>query len=68
LLRWPAQVCCLGNQGVLSLSGFAIVFNLVRCGLPEINIGGTLQVSGLDLGCISRRSSPLVWLSRRIAR
>src|ERR1700680_4755866 len=68
LLRRPAKCRRLGGQGVLALCRFAIVLDLRRRGLSEINVGGATQVRSADLGDVIHRSPPCVGLSRRLAR
>jgi hypothetical protein len=68
LLRRPAKCRRLGGQGVLALCRFAIVLDLRRRGLSEINVGGTTQVRSADLGDVIHQSPPCFGLSRRLAR
>jgi hypothetical protein len=44
LLFGPAQLASPIGQGVLASSGFTIMLDLTWCGLPNVNVGGTLEM------------------------
>src|SRR4029077_13765572 len=57
LLRRPAELSRLGDQGVLARGRFAIVLDLCRTGLSEIDISEAGEMRGVDLGEITHRPS-----------
>ena len=68
LRRWPTELGRLGDQGVLAVGGFAIVLDLRRGGLPEIDVSDATQMAGADLGeIIHWRSSSCLVVSRACA-
>ena len=58
LLFGPAELTGFVGQRVLPGGGLAVVFDLAGCGLADVNIGGPLDVRGLDFGGISHQSAP----------
>jgi|SRR6516164_1260560 len=68
LLRRPAERGRPGGQGILALCGLAIVLDLSRSGLSEIDIGSATQMRGAYLCEVIHRSPPFVRPSRSLAR
>jgi hypothetical protein len=68
LLCRPAERSCLGGQGILALCGLAIMLDLSRGGLSEIDVGSAAQMRGADLCEVIHRSPPFVRPSRSLAR
>src|SRR5215475_938292 len=72
LLFGPAQLASPIGEGVLAGSGFTVVLDLAWCGLPNVNVSGSLKMGDLNLGWVSHRSSPgwlfCVALTRRRER
>src|SRR5947209_13251493 len=66
MLFGPAQLASPVGKGVLTGSGFAVMLDLARRGLANVNVGGTLRVRGSDFREISHCwSAPVVcprWL------
>ena len=58
LLFGPAQLAGSIGQGVLADSGFAVVLDLSRGGLANVDEGGALGVRRSDFGEVSHRSAP----------
>ena len=50
LLFGPTQLSGPIGQGVLAGSRFAVMLDLARCGLANVNAGCTLGVGRLDFG------------------
>ena len=44
LLLWPAELTGSIGQGVLAGGGFAVMLDLARCGLANVNVGGALRM------------------------
>ena len=57
----PSQLAGSIGQGVLAGSGLAVVFDLARCGLANVNVSGALGCGGFDFGRISHWSAPAAW-------
>ena len=57
LLRRPPELRRLGDQCVLARGRFAIVLDLCRTGLSEIDISAAGEMRGVNLGEITHRPS-----------
>jgi len=58
LLLGPTELRGPIRQGVLAGGGFAVMLDLARRGLANVNAGGALGVGGFDFGGISHWFAP----------
>src|SRR5215813_1158036 len=70
LLRRPSEVGRLGDQCILARGRFALVLDLCRTGLSEIDTSEAGERRAVDLGESTQRPPPFAvgWISRGSAR
>jgi hypothetical protein len=66
--RRPAKRGRLGDQSILTLRRFAIVFDLIRRGLSKIDVSRAAQLRGTDLCDVTHRFPPSDWRVERLLR
>ena len=66
-LGWPSKLGRFGDQSVLTLCRFAIVLDLSGSGLAQIDVSGTAEMGGVDLGSVIHLPPPFGCLSPAIA-
>jgi hypothetical protein len=49
-VRWPAEFNGSPGEGVLAVRGLAVLGNLLRGGLADVDDGQAVQMPGLNLG------------------